>query len=84
MNKTILIASLLAATLLAAGWVILPDSVQEVQANPCAENTGEATVDLGSYDADLNCDFKGIGSLIIRAHSNENDVPLGELPLPTQ
>jgi hypothetical protein len=29
---------LAAATILAAGLVMFPDSVQEAQANPCAEN----------------------------------------------
>jgi hypothetical protein len=85
MNKTIPIASLLAAaTLLAAGLVMFPGAVQEAQANPCSIYTGGATVDLGAVGADLNCDFEGIGSLIINVHSNDNDVPLGELPLPTQ
>jgi hypothetical protein len=38
-------------------------------------------VDLGADDADLDCDFEGIGSLIIQVHSNYK-VPLGEFPLP--
>jgi hypothetical protein len=61
MNKTIFIATVLAAaTLLAAGLVVFPGSVQEAQARD-----------------------EGIGSLIIHVHSNDNDdVPLGELPLP--
>jgi hypothetical protein len=62
MNKTIFIAAVLAAaTLLAAGLVVFPGSVQEAQANPCsteAENTGDV-------DTDYNCDFEGIGSLEI-------------------
>jgi hypothetical protein len=85
MNKTIFIAAVFAAaTLLAAGLVVFPGSVQEAQANQCPERTGEATVDLGTDDADLDCDFEEIGSLIIHVHSNDNDLPLGELPLPTQ
>jgi hypothetical protein len=84
MNKTIFIAALLAAaTLLAAGLVVFPGSVQEAQANPCSVYTGGATVDLGADNADLNCDFEGIGTLIIHDYSNDN-IPLDELPLPTQ
>ena len=76
MNKTIFIAALLAAaTLLAAGLVAFPGSVQEAQANPCSVEANNAN------DADLDCDFEGIGSLIIHVYSND-DVPLGELPLP--
>jgi hypothetical protein len=82
MKKTIFIATVLAAaTLLAAGLVAFPGSVQEAQANQCSKYTGEATVDLGADDADLDCDFEGIGSLIIQVHSNYK-VPLGEFPLP--
>jgi len=86
MNKTIFIAAVLAAaTLLAAGLVVFPGSVQEAQANPCSVYTGGATVDLGADNADLNCDFEGIGTLIIHDYSNDNDnIPLDELPLPTQ
>jgi hypothetical protein len=37
MNKTIFIAAILAVTtILAAGLVVVPNSVQEAQANPCA------------------------------------------------
>jgi hypothetical protein len=37
LNKTIFIAAMLAvATVLAAGLTVLPNSVQEAQANPCA------------------------------------------------
>jgi len=85
MNKTIFISAVLAAiTLLAAGLTVLPSSVQEAQADLCSIYTGGATVDLGAVGADLNCDFENIGSLIINVHSNDNDVPLGELPLPIQ
>jgi hypothetical protein len=86
MNKIIFISAVLAATtLLAAGLVVFPDSVQEAQANPCSiQANGPGGVDTsGAVDADLNCDFEGIGILIINDYSNDNDnVPLGELPLP--
>jgi hypothetical protein len=37
MNKTIFIATILAVvTVLAAGLAVLPNSIQEAQANPCA------------------------------------------------
>jgi hypothetical protein len=70
MKKTIFIASLLAAaTLLAAGLVVFPGSVQEAQANPCqyinpngqSDNTDS---DLEN-DVETDCDFEGIGSLEI-------------------
>jgi hypothetical protein len=81
-KTTVLMAAVLAvATVLAAGLVVFPGSVQEAQANPCSVYTGGATVDLGADDADLDCDFEGIGSLIIHVYSNDK-VPLGELPLP--
>jgi hypothetical protein len=53
MKKTIFIAAMLAAaTVLAAGLTVLPSSVQEAQANPCAN---EITVeDGGSIDNGLN------------------------------
>ena len=42
MNKTIFIAAMLAvATVLAAGLTVLPSSVQEAQANPCASEIDE-------------------------------------------
>jgi hypothetical protein len=62
MNKTIFIAAVLAAaTLLAAGLVVFPGSVQEAQANPCSTEAFE-TEDV---DTEYNCDFEGIGSLEI-------------------
>jgi hypothetical protein len=77
MNKTIFIGAVLAAaTLLTAGLVVFPGSVQEAHANPCSVEGGQNT-----NDADLDCDFEGIGSLIIRVYPNDN-APLGELPLP--
>jgi hypothetical protein len=55
MNKTIFIAAMLAVTtVLAAGLTVLPGSVQEAQANPCAtenENEGnQAGVNVGLLD----------------------------------
>jgi hypothetical protein len=37
----------------------------------------------GDVDTEIDCDFEGIGLLEIYVHSND-DVLLGELPLPTQ
>jgi hypothetical protein len=60
-NKTILMAAVLAvATVLAAGLTVLPSTVQEAQANPCSVDA-----DSNANDADLDCDFEGIGSLEI-------------------
>jgi hypothetical protein len=63
MNKTIFIAAMLAAaTLLVAGLVVFPGSVQEAQANPCSTVVeGNA----GGVEPEYNCDFEGIGSLEI-------------------
>ena len=73
MKTTIFIASLLAAaTLLAAGLVMLPGSVQEVQANPCSvQANGPGGIAGGQQsdnedseaDLDTDCDFEGVGSL---------------------
>jgi hypothetical protein len=73
MKTTIFIASLLAAaTLLAAGLVMLPGSVQEVQANPCSvQANGPGGIAGGQNsnnedseaDLDTDCDFEGVGSL---------------------
>ena len=61
-KTTVLMAAVLAvATVLAAGLVAFPGSIQEAQANPCsteAENTGDV-------ETEYNCDFEGIGSLEI-------------------
>ena len=69
MNKTILIAAMLAvATVLAAGLTVLPASVQEAQANPCSnslveDNTdGDSTGGGGSSvtsEGDQDCTFIG-------------------------
>jgi hypothetical protein len=69
MKKTIFIAAVFAAaTLLAAGLVMLPGSVQEAQANPCsvqANGPGGVDVSGDENDAEFDCDFEGIGSLEI-------------------
>jgi hypothetical protein len=60
MNKTIFIAAMLAATtLLVAGLVAIPGSVQEAQANPCSTEAFESD----DVETESNCDFEGIGSL---------------------
>jgi hypothetical protein len=63
MKKTIFIAAMLAvATVLAAGLIAFPGSIQEAQANPCStEVEGGAT----EVETEYNCDFEGIGSLEI-------------------
>jgi peptidoglycan hydrolase CwlO-like protein len=60
MNKTIFIAAILAVTtVLAAGLTVLPSSVQDVQANPCAteveQNTEiDAQTSTSATNAQLN------------------------------
>jgi hypothetical protein len=56
MNKTIFIAAMLAVvTVLAAGLAVLPSSIQEAQANPCAS---EVELDSEqSQSGDLNADI---------------------------
>jgi hypothetical protein len=71
--KTIFIAAVFAAaTLLAAGLVMLPGSVQEVQANPCSiQANGPGGIAGGQQsdnedseaDLDTDCDFEGVGSI---------------------
>ena len=61
MNKTIFIGAMIAvATILGVGLTVLPGSVQEAQANPCSVDA-----DSNANDADLDCDFEGIGSIEI-------------------
>jgi hypothetical protein len=61
MNKTIFIGAMIGvATILGVGLAVLPGSVQEAQANPCSVNA-----ENNANDADLDCDFEGIGSLEI-------------------
>ena len=82
MNKTILIAAMFAvAAILGVGLTVLPSTVQEAQAqaNLCSSFTHDID------DIYINCDFEGIGKIIIYDYSNDIDnVPLGELPLPIQ
>jgi hypothetical protein len=62
--KTVLAAAVLAlVTVLAAGLTVLPSPAQEAQANPCSVYTGGAPEEV--VDAELNCDFGGIGSIDI-------------------
>ena len=72
-NTTVLMAAVLAAaTILAAGLVVVPNSVHEAQANPCAteaENEIEVDTDgdsdistnsiLNENDDDRECNFVG-------------------------
>ena len=51
-NKTILMAAVLAvATVLAAGLTVLPSSVQEAQANPCANSAGGGSAEGGNAES---------------------------------
>jgi hypothetical protein len=65
MNKTtvLMAAVLAAATVLAAGLTVLPRSVQEAQANPCANGVsrgGNASNAFNPQDDDeRECDFTG-------------------------
>jgi uncharacterized membrane protein len=78
MKKTIFIAAMLAvATVLAAGLTVLPSSVQEAQANPCATesvaevaNSGDgdsaaAGGDVTANDDLRDCTFIGLGNINI-------------------
>jgi hypothetical protein len=69
-KATVLMATVLAvATILAAGLAVLPNSVQEAQANPCAtevetvqegEDTGStSTVTTSTSDDQRECNFVG-------------------------
>ena len=76
MKKTISVATVLAAaTLLGAGLILFPGSVQEAQANPCSIEGGS------NIDAEYNCDFEGIGSLIIIESGGLTEAPF-VLPTP--
>jgi hypothetical protein len=66
MNKTtVLMAAVLAVTtVLAAGLTVLPSSVQEAQANPCANEVSRGGNAQNSFnpqggDDDRECDFTG-------------------------
>jgi hypothetical protein len=58
-------AALAVATVLAAGLTVLPGSIQEAKANPCSVYTGGAPEGGDVDDADLDCEFEGIGSIDI-------------------
>ena len=77
MNKTIFIATVLAATtLLAAGFVVFPGSIKEVQADPCSIQGGG-----GGSNTETECDFEGIGILVINEGSDLTGAPI-ILPTP--
>jgi hypothetical protein len=62
-KATILMVAVVAvATVFAAGLTVLPSSVREAQANPCSTEVGG---NAGGVEPEYNCDFEGIGSLII-------------------
>jgi hypothetical protein len=60
-QTTVLMAAVLAvATVLAAGLAVLPNSVQEAQANPCAlEADDDATIEQDNDDDERECNFIG-------------------------
>jgi hypothetical protein len=63
MSKTIFMAAVLAAaTMLAAGLILLPGSVQEAQANPCPVNEvnqNPETDDSEEIDSGIESEFYG-------------------------
>jgi hypothetical protein len=65
MNRTtVLMAAVLAvATVLAAGLTVLPSTVQEAQANPCANEASRGGTTTGSFnpqgDDERKCKFTG-------------------------
>jgi hypothetical protein len=75
MNKTIFIAAVLAvATVVAAGLAVLPSSVQDAQANPCAtevevhadsesegngNNGNDVTTNTNDENDERECNFVG-------------------------
>jgi hypothetical protein len=60
---TVLMAAVLAiTTLLTAGLTVLPSSVQDAQANPCANNNvnqPSVSGDQKEVDSDIECEFYG-------------------------
>jgi hypothetical protein len=68
-KTTGLMAAVLAmTTLLAAGLTVLPGSVQEAQANPCSDigqSNSQAFSESEDLENEIDCDFEGIGSLVI-------------------
>ena len=63
-NKTVLMAAVFAvATVLAAGLTVLPSSVQDAQANPCANEVSRGGQAQNSFNPqsedERECDFTG-------------------------
>jgi hypothetical protein len=59
-KTTVLMAAVLAvATILAAGLVALPGSVQEAQANPCSVNQDGDGADTLTTTEEQECDLTG-------------------------
>ena len=61
-QTTVLMAAVLAvATVLAAGLTVLPSSVQEAQANPCANEVsrGGSADNAFNNQGERECDFTG-------------------------
>jgi hypothetical protein len=64
-TTTVLMAAVIAvATVLAAGLAVLPSSVQDAQANPCASEVGSDNINNGfnpqaNADDERECDFTG-------------------------
>ena len=78
-KTTVLLAAVLAvSTVLAAGLMTLPGSVQEAQANPCSTSAQGGSP---SGDTEIDCDFEGIGSLTIVEGGGPTDAPM-ILPTP--
>jgi hypothetical protein len=60
MKKTLLMTAVLAvATVLTAGLTVLPSTVQEAQANPCALEVDDGTVTQDNDDDERECNFIG-------------------------
>jgi hypothetical protein len=55
-KTTLFMAVIAAATVIAAGLVVFPGSVQEAQANPCSAISANV---LGEGDVDTECLFAG-------------------------
>jgi hypothetical protein len=59
-------AALTVATILAAGLSVLPNSVQDAQANPCSNiaQSIEAS-ESGDLENEIECEFENVGSIVI-------------------
>jgi hypothetical protein len=59
-KTTLLMAVIAAATVIAAGLVVLPGSIQEAQANPCSQiRPGSVIISGPTGDRDTECLFSG-------------------------